>query len=148
MSEESEPVSRAILQDTDEMAERFHAFGREGLPNWAIAMELCVHVNTVGTFLRRAPKSKAALEKGRAEEKAERRQRLGPLVAAGRRPAAPKPGAICPTCGQIAARVAEPVMLTPAAIAEAQKTLDDLIGRHLAARDAAEAEPPPAPGRS
>jgi hypothetical protein len=41
-------------------------------------------------------------------------------------------------------------MLTPAAIAEAQKTLDDLIGRHLAARDAAEAEAqrPPAPGRS
>ena len=140
MSEKPEPASRAILQDTDEMAERFYAYGREGLPNWGIAMKLCVHVNTVGTFLRRAPKSKASLEKGRAEAKAVTRRRQAPLAAAGRRPAAPKPGAICPTCGQIAAEVAEPIMLTPAAIAEAQKTLDDLIGRHLAARDAAGGE--------
>ncbi|MFZ2099899.1 MAG: hypothetical protein WAU86_04980 [Oricola sp.] len=131
-----QPFSRARLQDTDAMARDFHAFGKEGIPNWVIALRLGVHVNTVGTFLRRAPKSRAALDSGRAEAGADPAMLEAGLWRPARKPAAPKIGEECPTCGQ-EYRGEGAIVLTAARLAEARKRFEDLIDRHIAARRAA-----------
>lgn len=138
------PPARTKLQDGDAMAERFYRFGLEGAPYWMIAQELGCHANTVGTFLQRAPKSNAAHKRGLEDAAAEGRMARGHgwqaqrAWRAARRPAEPKPGEVCPTCRQTVREGEQAIVLTPSAIAEARRKLDELIDRHLAARRDAE----------
>jgi len=139
-----EPFSRSKLQDTDETAQKFYAFGLEGLPYWLIGQKLGCHANTVGTFLRHAPKSNATHKRGLEEAAAQGRMARGSgwqaqrAWRAARKPAEPKPDEMCPTCRQTVHRGEQAIMLTPSQIAEAQRQLDEIIDRHMAARDAAE----------
>jgi hypothetical protein len=139
-----EAFSRALLQDTDAMARKFHAFGLECIPNWVIALRLGCHVNTVGTFLRRAPKSKAALARGREEAAARKRRPGGSARRAeqawrdANRPDAPKPGENCPTCGHPVVDGEEFVVFTTAELAESRRKFEDMIDRKIAAREAEE----------
>lgn len=126
-----------LLEEDEETIARFREFGRRGLSKPQIARMVGVHRQTVADFLDRAPLAKAAWEEGlaewRAADRAEREAASPPLPA---RRAALKAGGTCPTCG---ARVGDTdgiITLTAAEIAEAQRTLDDLIDRHLAKRDA------------
>jgi hypothetical protein len=136
------PYARAKLQDTDAMAERFRRFGLEGWPYWMIAQELSCHANTVGSFLRRAPKCDAAHKRG-LEAAAKQGKMAGGhgwqaqrAWRAARRPAEPKPGEICPTCRQTVRENEQAITLTRADLAEARGRFDDLIARHSAARRA------------
>jgi hypothetical protein len=134
--------ARAKLQDTEEMAERFHRFGLEGWPYWMIAQELSCHANTVGSFLRRAPKCDAAHKRGleAAAEQGKMARGHGWQAQrawrAARRPAEPKPGEICPTCRQTVQEGEQVIVLTQARLAEARRKFEDLIDRHIAARRA------------
>ena len=146
MTETSEPFSRAKLQDTEEMAERFYAWGAEGLPNWVIAQRLGCHVNTVGTFLRRAPNARAALRRGREEAAAGKWRpgggawRAETVWRAANTPSSPQPGETCPVCGQ-EVHGEDAIVLTRTRLEDARRRFDDLIGRHIAARKrAGEAE--------
>lgn len=138
--EPAEPVpSRAKLQDTPERAERFHQYGLDEFPLWRIGVEEGVHANTVCTFLKMAPLSRARHAEGKAEAKA-RHKRDGARKAAAGKADRPAAGDICPTCGGRIGFAEETVTFTAAELAGARKDFAELIDRHLAARDAAAAE--------
>lgn len=129
---------RAKLQDTPETAERFHGYGLNAFPQWRMGLEEGVHGNTICSFLKIAPLCRGRYQEGRAEAKA---RRAGPAaaepVAADReREAADE---ICPTCGGRIGLADETVTFTAAELAEAREDFANLIDRHLAARDAADA---------
>jgi len=111
-------------------------FARRGFPATECARRFDVHEATYRAFLRRCPEAAQAAEAG----KAERRELLANAIPAGRAELptleAPKAGETCPTCGGRVGASEDAIVLTPAEIAEAQRTLDEIIDRHLAARDA------------
>lgn len=138
MDEEPEyrPYARARLQDTPETAERFFSYGTNEYPHWRIGIEETVHRNTVLEFLKRAPLSRGRFEDGKAEARGRRREARLAGLAPEKETGRPAPGETCPTCGACAGDRDDAVTLTGTDIAEAQRTLDDLIDRHLAARGA------------
>ncbi|QKV18682.1 hypothetical protein [Oricola thermophila] len=151
----SKPFSRARLQDTEEMAQKFYAFGLEGIPNWVIALRLGCHVNTVGTFLRRAPRSKAALERGRAEA-VERSRRPGGSAweaeqawRGGRKLPRPRPGEPCPACGRMVDGE-DTIVLRASELADARKRFEAIIDRYIAVKSGEREEdgPPSDPGQA
>ena len=127
------------LEDDAKTLKLVRAFSRRGYPDTECARRLDVHPQTYRAFLRRSQKAAQAAEAG----KAGRRDLLANADLAGRAELptlkAPKAGETCPTCGGRVGEKEDSIVLTPAVVAEAQRTLDDLIDRHLAARDAEDA---------
>lgn len=128
-----------LLEPNAETLELVREFNRRGFTAAECARRLDVHEATYRAFLRRSPEAAQAAETG----KAERRDLLANAIPAGRvelpKLEALKAGETCPTCGGRVGANEDSIVLTPAVIAEAQRTLDDLIDRHLAARDAEDA---------
>ncbi|MCI5073515.1 hypothetical protein [Oricola sp.] len=123
-----------ILVEDEETVARFREFGRQGLGKTGIARVLGVHRHTPASFLDRAHRAGTAYEEGLQEWRAaDRLARQAAPRAARNASAALKTGGTCPTCGGLIGEGDAHVTLTPADIAEAQRTLDELIDRHLAA---------------
>ncbi|WP_421852487.1 hypothetical protein [Oricola sp.] len=132
------PGPPRLLNDDAKTIDRFRQLGLKGASHDGCGRAFGVCKCTVRNFFNRCPHVKAvylaALGEGRAARlaaKAEAAQRSEGALGQSRT------GPVCPTCGRRAdVDDNKPVLLTPAAIAEARKTLDDLIDQQLAGRSA------------
>ena len=126
---------RPILRPDKEVLDLLRDYGLRGYSAAECARRLDVHRDTMRRFLLREPLAGDAFEAGKAERRALLRK--GPAARAGLpAPETPKPGQICPTCGQRAGETDNAIVLTPAFLADARRRFDDIIDRHLAARSA------------
>jgi len=139
------PGPPRLLHMNPETIEKFRQLGLLGASYRVCGEALNVSKDTVANFLHRhSPVMevyRAALGEYRAKEASEQMARTAAKREKAKLRAAPaarpKPGEICPTCGQRAGEAPETVTLTTAELAEGRRKFEDLIDRHLSA--------PPAP---
>lgn len=122
-----------ILEETEEVIETCRRLGREGKSHQGVADHFGCHKDTVRNFFARAPLAKAAYKEGLAEYLAEN-GRKAPRENPELLPDFPD---VCPTCGGRLHQPDETVTFTRAELDEARRAFDELVARHLAARNPA-----------